>query len=226
MKIIYKHIILLCLLVVTKTSFSQVVKGGQRFEITSKGQKIVVLPTYSDNQSFHPHYYLPTNLHVSEKNKVPEFSFLTYKKDDNSDIEGGIMNFLLTWGLNTEQEESIQNELFTQDSTATLMGALMVESEGFEITTTKPIAQILKKTMSSTGNVPNMAGGKLALSFRFIGEDAKTMYKAIKNPKSVEGIDLVFKFRYKTMNQTNNWNISLSLCDLFSYVNTFPQCVR
>ena len=85
MKIIYKHIILLCLLVVTKTSFSQVVKGGQRFEITSKGQKIVVLPTYSDNQSFHPHYYLPTNLHVSEKNKVPEFSFLTYKKDDNSD---------------------------------------------------------------------------------------------------------------------------------------------
>ncbi len=226
MKTNYKHIILLCFLVIAEHGFSQVVKSGQGFEMTLKGQKIIVLPTYSDNPSFHPHYYLPANLHVSEKNGSPEFSFLTYKKDDNSDIEGGIMNFLLTWGLNAEQEESVQRELFNQDSTATLMGALMVESEGFEITTTRPIAQILKKTMSSTGNVPNMSGGKLALSFRFNGEDAKAMSKAIKNPKSVEDIHLVFKFRYKTMNQTDNWNISLSLCDLFSYVITFPQCVR
>lgn len=225
MKTNYTIIIFLCF-VITKKTFSQVVTSDNRFEMILKGQKTVVLPTYSDNPSFHPYYYLPANLHVSEKNGSPEFSFLTYKKDDNSDIEGGIMNFLLTWGLNAEQEGSVQNELFNQDSTATLMGALMVESVGFEITGTKQISQILKKTMSSTGNVPNTSGGKLALSFKFNGEDAKVISKAIKNPKSVEDIDLVFKFRYKTMNQTDNWNISLNLCDLFSYVITFPQCVR
>ncbi|WP_394993996.1 hypothetical protein [Emticicia sp.] len=225
MKTNYTIIIFLCF-VITKKTFSQVVTSDNRFEMTLKRQKIVVLPTYSDNSSFHPYYYLPANLHVSEKNGSPEFSFLTYKKDDNSDIEGGIMNFLLTWGLNAEQEGRVQNELFNQDSTATLMGALMVESVGFEITGTKQISQILKKTMSSTGNVPNTSGGKLALSFKFNGEDTKAISKAIKNPKSVEDIDLVFKFRYKTMNQTDNWNISLNLCDLFSYVITFPQCVR
>lgn len=208
-------------------SFSQVIINEKPYEINVGTNKVFVFATYSDNPDFHPYYYLPTNLHVSYKNGVPEFSFISYKKDENSDIEGGLMHFLLSWGLNSEQDSTL-NVLFRQkaDSLGTLMGAMNVTAQAFEITTDKPIAKVLRKTLSSTAKVPSYAGGKMAVSFRLDGEETKAIQKAIQNPKSVEDINLEFRFTYNSSVSEKTWKISMKLSDLFTTIKAFPQCIR
>jgi hypothetical protein len=207
--------------------YGQVVKTANPIQTELEGMEVFVFPTYSDNPDFHPFYYLPVNMRVAEKNGSPEFSLITYRKDSLSEIEGGLLHFLLTWGLSSGQE-SLLDSLFKAkgDSLATLMGSIMVKPEGFEISTDKPLGQILKNTLTNAAKVPSFAGGKMALSFRLDGDQAKAVYKAIKSPKTVNDISLKFHFKYDTMGGEKPWEISLNLSDLFSYVGNYPQCVR
>jgi hypothetical protein len=206
---------------------AQVIRSSKPLQVSLGGIEIYAFPTYSDNFDFHPYHYLPVNMRVSEKNGAPEFSFLTYKKDVSSEIEGGLLHFLLTWGLSSEQETLLDSVFKKQaDSLATMMGSLSVEAEGFEIKGKNSVVQILKNTISSEPKVPNFSGGKAAMSFRLDGMEAKEMLKAIKNPKSVDDVYLVFNFKYKSMRGEIQWAIDLKLSDMFTYIGKFPQCVR
>lgn len=207
--------------------WAQVVRSEKPIQTELGSMTVFAFPTYSDNPDFHPFYYLPVNMRVAEKNGMPEFSFITYRKDSLSEIEGGLLHFLLTWGLNSEQESLLDSLFKAQgDSLATLMGSIMVKPESFEISTEKPIAKILKNTLTNAAKVPSFAGGKMALSFRLDGEQAKAIFKAIKSPKTVNDISLKFLFKYDAMGGEKPWEIALKLSDLFSYVGNYPQCVR
>ncbi len=221
-----KIISLFLVLMPFDSAMSQVVRGISPIIAELGGFKVYAFPTYSDNSDFHPYYYLPVNMRVAEKNAAPEFSFIAYRKDSLSEIEGGLLHFLLTWGLDSEQETLLDSLFKTHsDSLATLMGSLMVKPIEFEITTEKPIAKILKGTMSNVPKVPSFAGGKMAVSFKLNGEQAKMVRKAIKSPQTVSDILLVFHFTYESMAGEKPWDVSLKLSDLFSYVGKFPQCV-
>ena len=60
------------------------------------------------------YYYLPPNLHLSKRpDGTPEFLFLKFTTDARTDqggVSGGLMHFLMEWGLTPEQEAELQGE--------------------------------------------------------------------------------------------------------------------
>ncbi|MEL7223245.1 MAG: hypothetical protein AAGJ93_18105, partial [Bacteroidota bacterium] len=61
------------------------------------------------------YYYTPTNLRLSTKEDgTPEFIFLRYTSDKAVEYggdQGGLIHFLMEWGLTAEQERELQQKV-------------------------------------------------------------------------------------------------------------------
>jgi len=159
------------------------------------------------------YYYLPVNLRISVRNEsTPEFSFLTYKEEEGKEISGGILHWLLKWGLTAEQENEVQRLLKSEiDSNLVMMGAAAVsqlENDScFQILSDNPVASVLRRSMKSVGSTPLLPGGKLAVSFMFNAEDARTIKQAFENTDELEGIKIVLNFKLPEMYGSGKINI-------------------
>ena len=139
------------------------------------------------------YYYLPLNLRLSEVRGYPEISFLTFREDSLAPIDGGIMHFLIKWGLNNEQTNEANSHLATAvDSTAFLAGSVMLEPHpehpSFEIVSDNPIADVFRRSLTNAASTPLHAGSKLAASFSFSAEDAEFLEEKMEDPEAFDDI--------------------------------------
>lgn len=146
----------------------------------------------SGEDNHNGYYYLPTNMRLSYRDSIPEFSFMAFDKNGDGENDGGIMHMLITWGLTKSQllEAEKQLRVWT-DSSAIILGPVIVESNQFTISPDTELTKILKRSLKSKGREPLNAGGKMALSYFFSKEDSTEMEKilldstALKNTKAI-----------------------------------------
>ena len=150
----------------------------------------------------HRYRYLPARLSLSRRrDSIPEFSFLPYRQNDTSAIDGAVMHLLLRWGLSREQEEELQQLIRNEfDTIGVVDGALTVrparEEKSWEITSTGALGTILNRGVSSAGHIPVTPGSKFAVSFRFDGQDATLMAEALRGKRGAWGEKFRFLFAY------------------------------
>ncbi len=84
------------------------------------------------NERSNRYYYLPVNLRLSKRpDGTPEFLFLkftTEKSAAQGGISGGLMHFLMEWGLTPQQEAELRAKLKTRK--AELVGAVPLDEAG------------------------------------------------------------------------------------------------
>ncbi|MDX2249410.1 MAG: hypothetical protein SF052_21685 [Bacteroidia bacterium] len=184
-------------LILFNSSFAQQVDMRKGVKITlSDETQVSLYPSVDYRNQF---YYSPVNLRISIKNAQPEYSFLTFKENDEGPVTGGLFHILLTWGLDSRQEaEALQKLQATVDSTAQIYGALPVEPvktiSGFEIISGNKGAEILRRSLKSAAGPPTVPGGKMAASFMFSAADAIEMEKMMADPAQFE--ETTFRFTW------------------------------
>lgn len=172
------------------------------FELSGGTKVCIAKKVNSFDQYDEAYYYLPGNLSFSRsKENEPEFSFLTYK--EGNEITGGILHFLIKWGLDKNQlqeADSIMKNI--KNPEVVLMGAVMPEvspeSESFRVEGNSKIADILNNSKSTLGKTTVTPNSKIAASFHLTGNDALILQEAIKNnSQTLEEVFLVLTFILK-----------------------------
>ena len=121
----------------------------------------------------------------SKPDGTPEVSLVTWKNDSESEIIGGVLHLLTTWGLTAEREKGTQAFLrSTVDSLGTLMGpsTIVATPETLTIHGDDKLAKILKSSSSNVPLAPVTPGSKTALSFRFNKDVIGDVLYYLKNP--------------------------------------------
>jgi len=141
-------------------------------------------------------YYLPTNMRLSYRDSVPEFTFMAFDKNGDGQNDGGIMHLLITWGLTKSQLLEAEKQLKTYtDSTAIILGPVMVESNQFSIGPDTELSKILDRSLRSKGREPLNAGGKMALSYFFSKEDTTEMEKILLDSEALRNTKVIFEIK-------------------------------
>ncbi|WP_340200863.1 hypothetical protein [Ascidiimonas sp. W6] len=154
------------------------------------------------------YYYLPAKIDFSKsKQGAPEFSFLAYKQ--GGEITGGILHFLVQWGLDKNQLYEADSLLKAKQGTkAILMGAVMPEAsvpaKNIRVEGNLQMAQILNNSKSTKGKVTLLPHSKMASSFHLSRADAISFQKLLSDNNNLKNTFLVFDFqlKFKEANKT------------------------
>lgn len=183
---------------------AQILDAGDMIQLQlSEGTQLVVAKKVSGwDDTEQVYYYLPVNIQFSRtKNNDPEFSFLTYK--EGTEITGGILHFLIKWGLNPTQLKEADSLLkIEKGEDIRFMGAAMPEIETLQqeikIEGNSTIAEILNNSKSTIGKTANLPNTKMAASFQLNKEDAIKFQQILSNNSSeLEDVYLVLYFQLK-----------------------------
>ncbi|MDI9583991.1 MAG: hypothetical protein QM473_07230 [Acidobacteriota bacterium] len=156
------------------------------------------------------YYYLPTNLRLSRRpDGTPEFLFLMYtteKRVDQGGAQGGLLHFLMEWGLTPEQERELAAKLKEKIKGAELAGAVPLEYEG-----DSGSFQIVSGTLSSegeggltyslvtSGKAPLVPGGKVAAASRLSPEGAQLLGATFSETSSITDLSVALNYAYTTL---------------------------
>ena len=139
-----------------------------KISVCERGGEVLVLAARECSRCY---YYLPLTYSISSKRggKVPEISLVTWKDDKAQVIEGGILHFLVEWGLSANDEKAMLAQLREQrDSLAVLMGpaTIDIQSRPF-ISGDDNLATTLREALTNIPSGPTTPGSKAAYSFKF-----------------------------------------------------------
>ncbi len=206
MKINNKNIITqFLMLFITLNCIGQILLKESEITLNLKNSiEVKCYQKYIDND-FNSYYYIPVNLRFSKNNKSkPEFSFLLYK-DKNNNPQGGIMHWLLTWGLTkTQLLEANKLLKLSKGNKAKIVGSvfpeLFHEKREIIIEGKSKQAQIIKKSATNFGKIPTLANSKSASSFNFNSGDALEIQNTLKSPIKLKEIiiSMCFKLQFKS----------------------------
>lgn len=155
-----------------------------------------------------PYYYLPVNLRLaSAPDSTPQFLFLkftTEKRADQGGVEGGLVHFLMTWGLTGAQETEVKAKLKQADPKGVLMGAVPVEDEGegsgsFQIISGTLSDNKLSSALVSSGKAPLVPGGLCAAAARLSPEGAQLLAASLEKTRSIADVSIALNFNYTTL---------------------------
>lgn len=153
------------------------------------------------------YYYLPTNLHLSKRpDGTPEFLFLkftTEKRADQGGVSGGLMHFLMEWGLTPEQESEIAGLLKEKNPKAALLGAVPLETAtgdggSFQIISGTLSDDKMATKVVSSGKAPLVPGGKCAAATRLTPEGAQLLAATFEKARSITDLSIALNFGYTT----------------------------
>jgi len=176
------------------------------------------------------YYYLPNQLRVSNNlENQPELLFMAWGIGSGSDQ--ALMHWILTWGLNAEQEEGLQKKLVSQiDSTGILMGSVQVQPAVQEIKIVgqnDTMIQLLLKNLTGGGTIPNSPGGKSASAFKFSGAAALTMLEANKNINKWKQVFIEMPFQYNhPEGGLKSITLRLEVKTLFQQLLNCKSCIK
>lgn len=153
------------------------------------------------------YYYLPTNLKLSTNaDGTPQFLFLkfiTEEKAGDGGIGGGLIHFLMEWGLTDVQVKELEALLKVKNRAATVKGAAPVEAlgeaPGFQIISGVLTDKGLTPTIVATGKAPLMPGGKIAAAARLTPQGAQILEATFQKTSSISDISINLDFAYTMM---------------------------
>jgi len=154
------------------------------------------------------YYYMPVNLHLSQRpDGTPEFLFLkftTEKRADQGGVNGGLMHFLMEWGLTPDQEKELGEVIKEKNPKAVLMGAVPLEAEtgdggSFQIISGTLSDDKMATKLVSSGKAPLVPGGKCAAASRLTAEGAQLLAASFEKARSITDLSIALNFGYTTL---------------------------
>ncbi len=155
----------------------------------------------------HRYYYLPVNLRLATRpDSVPEFLFLKFTTEaraENGGVNGGLMHFLMEWGLTTEQETDLRERAKKLDPNAEVVGAVPMEAEGpagsFQIVSATLSDNKLTTAIVNSGPAPLVPGGRAAAAARLSAEGAQLLAATFEKQRSVSDVSIGLNFAYTVL---------------------------
>lgn len=154
------------------------------------------------------YYYMPVNLHLSQRpDGTPEFLFLkftTEKRAEQGGVNGGLMHFLMEWGLTSAQEKELGEAIKEKNPKAVLMGAVPLEAEtgdggSFQIISGTLSDDKMATKLVSSGRAPLIPGGKCAAASRLTAEGAQLLAASFDKARSITDLSIALNFGYTTL---------------------------
>jgi tetratricopeptide (TPR) repeat protein len=150
---------------------------------------------YRDHADAHKYYYVPDAPRLATKRDgTPEFAFIKYAKTDG-ETKGGIVHFLVTWGMSEGELSSAESALRLKDSEAKIAGPVPFKEGTFKVVSaTAGEGGIFSRRIVGEGKAPIMPGQKAAVSIALTEEGASLLWESFKNPTS--DISVMFDLRF------------------------------
>src|SRR5690606_41877525 len=124
---------------------------------------------YAANDCDHCYYYIPEAFRLLVKsNGVPEVSLITWEDESKPATSGGILHFLIEWGLTGEHEKQLHADLRnTHDSVAVIMGPaqLALAAEQFIIAGDDSVSDMLRDSITIASSPATTPGSQRTVSF-------------------------------------------------------------
>ncbi|HLT71180.1 MAG TPA: hypothetical protein VKZ75_00945 [Cyclobacteriaceae bacterium] len=144
---------------------------------------------YAANDCDHCYYYIPEAFRLLVKsNGVPEVSLITWEDESKPATSGGILHFLIEWGLTSEHERQLRADLRnTHDSVAVIMGPaqLALAEEQFIIAGDDSFSDMLRNSLTSASSPATTPASKMAFSFRFSKADLDELQDGVDHPDKI-----------------------------------------
>jgi hypothetical protein len=150
---------------------------------------------YRDHADAHKYYYVPDAPRLAMKRDgTPEFTFIKYAKTDGA-TKGGIVHFLVTWGMTEGELSSAESALRLKDPEAKIAGPVPFKEGTFKVVSaTAGEGGIFSRRIVGEGKAPIMPGQKAAVSIALTEEGASLLWESFKNPTS--DISVMFDLRF------------------------------
>lgn len=150
---------------------------------------------YRDHAEAHKYYYIPDQPRLATRpDGTPEFTFIKYTKT-GEDIKGGVVHFLVTWGLSGSEISTAEASLQMIDPEAELAGPVPFKAGAFKIVSaTAGEGGLFNVKICGEGKAPIMPGQKGAVSIALTQEGATLLWESFKNPTS--DVSVVFNLTY------------------------------
>lgn len=153
-----------------------------------------------------PYYYLPpqNSLHLSMRpdGSAPEFLFVKYTTEETEaagGIQGGLMHFLMEWGLSTSQEKELADKLYEQYG-GKLMGPVPLDEGGeqgsFRIVSGTLSDDGLTRSLVQSGHAPTMPGGRVAVAANLSKHGAQLFMATVEQSESIADLSVELSFSY------------------------------
>jgi len=176
--------------------------------------------TATQGEKSHTYYYLPANLHLSKRaDGVPEFLFLKFTTEARADqggISGGLLHFLMEWGLTPDQDAEAQKLLKEKDPKGVLLGAAPVDvpadGASFQIISGTLSDEKMAGKLVTSGKAPLVEGGKAAAATRLSPEGAQLLAATFEKSRSITDLSVQCNYQYQTLTPaakgtiTFNWS--------------------
>jgi hypothetical protein len=204
--------------------FAQIVDWSAKIECTlPDGEILQLFPSTSAPTGY---YCLPSHLRLSvNEDKQPEFLLMLWANEGEAAVSHGIMHWLITWGLDKDQENFVRNYITTTvDSTANLLGTLSVNAPEKYVIKGKntELTTLLNKAIQTGGSIPTTPGGKSATSFKIEGENAVLLQKIYKNKDKWK--DVWIEMPFFDLNGTPLCTLQLGADRLIQEANKCTDC--
>jgi tetratricopeptide (TPR) repeat protein len=150
---------------------------------------------YRDHADAHKYYYVPDAPRLAMKRDgTPEFTFIKYTKTDGA-TKGGIIHFLVTWGMTEGELSSAESALRLKDPEAKIAGPVPFKEGTFKVVSaTAGEGGIFSRRIVGEGKAPIMPGQKAAVSIALTEEGASLLWESFKNPTS--DISVMFDLKF------------------------------
>ena len=171
--------------------------------VTLYGQAGPSTGTKTDN-----YYYMPVNLHLSQRpDGTPEFLFMkftTEKRAEQGGVNGGLMHFLMEWGLTPDQEKELGDKIKEDNPKALLKGAIPLDAEAgdggsFQIISGTLSDDKMATKLVTSGKAPLIPGGKCAAASRLSAEGAQLLASTFEKSRSITDLSIALNFGYTTL---------------------------
>jgi hypothetical protein len=150
---------------------------------------------YRDHADAHKYYYVPDEPRLARRSDgTPEFTFIKYTKA-GGDMKGGVVHFLVTWGLTSTEIGSAESALQLFDPEGEVIGPVPFKEGTFKIISATASADgIFDAKVCGEGQAPIMPGQKGAVSIALNQEGASLLWESFKNPTT--DVSVMFLLKY------------------------------
>ncbi|MBS3754192.1 MAG: hypothetical protein KGY56_00665 [Desulfobacterales bacterium] len=169
-------------------------------------EKCADLICYPDAKASDQFYYLPDQPGLAYKNGRPQFSFLKYARTHETAKAGtgrakggGIVHFLVTYGVSQDRIRQAEKELQQRHPEASLAGPVTYRKGSFALISSFQEGQDLTTRTVAVGKAPLMEGQKAAVSMALTREGAELLWESFQS--DTPDISLVFDMEFAGIRQ-------------------------
>ena len=158
------------------------------------------------NQKTNRFYYLPTNLRLARKqdnSTIPQFLYLKFFNDRMSQKakrqSGGLLHFIVEWGLTKQQTKEAETELQKKIPSAKLLGPAEVfpaDDDSFRIISASIKDGETNNKVVKSGGAPLLPGSKASVSAILDNTSSQLLAGSLEKTRSIGDLDVELSYKY------------------------------